>query len=530
MTVGDTGPPRVPGGLPGDVEPDVLAALVTAALDGLALLDENGRYLHANPAGCRILGLTAEDLVGRPAAFPLATGAPDGQHRGPGKAGGGTVRWCPPASRRWRDLEYHSLPVVTGGRPAIAVAFRDVTEMRLQQRRFTAFASAAANVAYAGSLRETLDAICAEVVYTTDLAGAQILLMDAEGVRLRVHGAAPAEAWPDDFAVLLDEARRRGARLSSLEAFRSKRPVVRPHRKGRLLADPAWEPLHEQFRRFEWDAFVSAPLLVHDTAVGALNAYYRPGHDPNDDEVAFLASMADHAAVAVEHARLLAESRGKAALDERHRIARELHDSACQQLFSMTLHIRAAELALPRRPRDDATRRTLETLNQLAHAALEDMRALIFELYPALLHSEGLVAVVRQQAASATARHGLRVTLDAPDERLDLDTEAELDAYRLVQEALHNCVKHAEASSVHVRIGSDPGDAATLVLEVTDDGRGFDPGEAATGIGLLSMNERAERLGGELSITSLPGAGTTVHVVVPRILGHAQRPAGQDAP
>ena len=114
--------------------------------------------------------------------------------------------WCRPASER--ELEFRSLAVTTGG-AATAVAFRDVTELRQQQRRSIAFATAAASVADGGSLRGTLDAICAEVVRTTDLAGAQILLLDADG-RLCVHGAAPAEAWPADFTVRLEEARRRG--------------------------------------------------------------------------------------------------------------------------------------------------------------------------------------------------------------------------------------------------------------------------------------------------------------------------------
>jgi signal transduction histidine kinase len=488
-----------------------LAGLVAAALDGLALLDGSGRYAHVNPAGCRILGLPLDELLGRAAVF--GTPARDGD------GGTRTARLMTPAHPRERDLEYRTAPVVLAGRGGTAVSFRDVTEVRLQRGRLAAFTAAAANVADAGTLRTTLDAICAEMVRTTDLAAAQILLMDPEGLRMRVHGAAPAAAWPADFVLLLEEARRRGAQLGTLEAVRTRRPVVRSRYKDRLLADAAWEPLHAQFAGFEWATYVSAPLLVREAALGALNAYYLPGRDPDADDLAFLTSMADHAAIAVQNARLLAESRGKAALDERHRLARELHDSACQQLFSMSLHIRAAQLGLSgHRPADASTRRSLETVNELALAALEDLRALIFELYPTLLHSEGLVAVVRQAAASAASRLGITVTVTAPDERLDIDTGVELDAHRLVQEALHNSVKHAEASSVSVRIGPDPVDATTLLLDVVDDGRGFDPSGATPGLGLVSMRERAERLGGRLTITSRPGAGTAVCAVVPRAL------------
>jgi signal transduction histidine kinase len=481
------------------------AELVAGALDGLALLDAEGRYRHVNPAGCRILGADLADLVGAPAVFD--------------PTGDASVRWRPPGSARARDLEYR---VTAAGPHGTAVAFRDVTEERLARRRLAAFTSAVANVADAGTLRATLDAICAEMVHTTDLAAAQILLIDGPGERMRVTGAAPAAAGLEDFVVGLEEARRRGAELMTLRAIRTRRPVIRPQRKTEMLADPAWAPLHEQFRRFEWDTYVSVPLLVRESAVGALNAYYRPGHDPDDEDVRFLSSMADHAAVAVQNARLLAESRDKAALDERHRLARELHDSACQQLFSMTLHIRAAELTLAAGTPGGAhevTRQSLRTLDGLAHAALDDLRALVFELYPALLHREGLVAVLRRTAADTAARVGVEVSVHAPDERLGLDPEVELDAHRLVQEALHNCVKHAEAESVRVTVGPAPDTPGTLLLEVADDGRGFDPAAARSGLGLISMAERAERLGGALSISSQVGAGTVVRAVVPRVLG-----------
>jgi signal transduction histidine kinase len=227
--------------------------------------------------------------------------------------------------------------------------------------------------------------------------------------------------------------------------------------------------------------------------------------------------MADHAAMAAENGRLLAESRGRAALDERHRIARELHDAVCQQLFSMTLHLRAAELAVA--SRDGQTRATLRTVQQLAHAALDDLRALIVELYPTLLHTEGLVATVRQQAASTASRLGQRITVDAPDERLDIDAEAELHLYRLVQEALHNAVKHAPGAAIDVRLGPADDTATTLVVEVADDGPGFDPDVPATGLGLVSMRERSERLGGQLTVVSAPGSGTVVRAIVPRVLG-----------
>jgi signal transduction histidine kinase len=503
--------PASPGGAATTAGPDVVAAALEAAADGVALLDEQGRCLFVNPAACDLLGAASADLLGRPGPFVDSDDAPSGTAR-PRRV----VRWAP-GSLRERELEYQRRAVLgVDGRGLTVVTFRDVTDVRLQQRRFTAFATAAANIAYAGSLRDTLDTICAQLVETAGLAGAQIFLVDASGNRMRVHGAAPVDRWPPDFTLRLEEVRQRGAELSSFEALRTGRPVATRRRKAQMLADPRWAPLHDQLDSFAWDDFVAVPLVVRDRAVGALNAYCRPGHEPDDDEIAFLTAMADQAAVAVENARLLTEVRGQAASDERHRLARELHDSACQRLFSLTLHLRAAELTHVEGTLPDTL---LRTLDELAHAALDDMRALIFELHPTLLDTHGLVGAVREQAAWIGRRGGPEVTVDGPEERLDVGLDAELDAYRLVQEALHNCVKHARAAHVHVRIGPLDDNPHTLLLEVADDGVGFDPQVAAPGLGLVSMRERAERLGGRLVVAARPTGGTVVRLLAPRVLG-----------
>jgi PAS domain S-box-containing protein len=218
----------------GVVGPDILAAALAASPDGVALLDEQGRCLHVNAAGCALLGTPLADLLGRPAPFV----EPDAPSAGPIRPRR-LLRWTVADSPRERELEHQSRAVHTAdGRRLTAVTFRDVTDVRVQRRRFTAFASAAANVAYAGSLRGTLDAICAQLVETAGLAGAQIFLVDASGTRMRVHGAAPVDRWPPDFALRLEEARYRGAELSSFEALRTGRPVTTRRRKPRCSPTP----------------------------------------------------------------------------------------------------------------------------------------------------------------------------------------------------------------------------------------------------------------------------------------------------
>jgi len=215
-----------------------------------------------------------------------------------------------------------------------------------------------------------------------------------------------------------------------------------------------------------------------------------------------------------ENARLAV---AEAVAKERLRFARELHDSVTQELFSMTLHARTMLKNLDRAgtSADDPVRQQVKILSDLAQAALAEMRMLIFELRPGALAEEGLVSAVRKLAASVSAREEIAIDVDAPPDRLPLANNAEEHLYRLVQEALNNVVKHAGAGRAVVRMDVvESGD--TLVVEVRDDGTGFDPAIAHPGhMGLETMAARARELGGDCTVVSAPGDGTTVRVTLP---------------
>ncbi|HEY5630461.1 MAG TPA: PAS domain S-box protein, partial [Candidatus Limnocylindrales bacterium] len=199
-----------------------------------------------------------------------------------------------------------------------------------------------------------------------------------------------------------------------------------------------------------------------------------------------------------------------AASEERAHLARELHDSVTQALFSMTLVTKSIELLMDT---DPATARArLRTLSELQADALAEMRALIFELRPASLETDGLIAALRTHCAALQGRTGLAIVLDADDAgRLPGEVEAAL--FRIAQEALHNVVKHAAARQVRITVSHDA-ERATLVVE--DDGSGFDPGGVFDGhLGIAGMRARAEKLGGRAQIASTRGIGTTVRIDVP---------------
>lgn len=245
------------------------------------------------------------------------------------------------------------------------------------------------------------------------------------------------------------------------------------------------------------------------------------------DQVAELAraQAAVRASERAEQEARLAAREAHAA--ERARLARDLHDSVSQALFSMTMQTRTAELALARIPHPDSgpLARAIAQLRELTALALAEMRALIFELRPDALAKEGLVAALTRQAAAISAREQLPVTVESPGNRLPLSPEAAEQCYRIVLEALHNTVKHAAASHATVTVTAA---ASQVRVSVTDDGTGFDPCRTRPGhLGLRTMAERARAADGDLELVTAPGAGTRVQLTVPAAPAAAARENGR---
>jgi signal transduction histidine kinase len=213
-----------------------------------------------------------------------------------------------------------------------------------------------------------------------------------------------------------------------------------------------------------------------------------------------------------------------AASDERAHLARELHDSVTQALFSMTLLTRSVELLLTKDP--GAAVSHLATLRDLQRDALAEMRALIFELRPGGLEQDGLVPALRRHTAAVQGRIGLPVVLEA-DLEGRLPAEVEDALYRIAQEALHNVVKHAGAKTVRLTVARID---HSVRLAVIDDGAGFDASSIPPGhLGLAGMRARAEKIGGHLTVDSQPGRGTTIEAIVPAGERSADEPPAGEA-
>jgi signal transduction histidine kinase len=257
-------------------------------------------------------------------------------------------------------------------------------------------------------------------------------------------------------------------------------------------------------------SWLGLPLLLKERLIGMMvMAYHDPAHyTPRHAQLAM--AIANQAAIAIENAQLYGQAQEIAVLEERQRLARELHDSVSQALYGIALGARTARTLLDRDPAH-ATE-PLDYVLALAEAGLAEMRALILELRPEALQTDGLVAALEQQTAAIQARHGIAI-----EAILGSEPEASIAAkealYRIAQEALHNTVKHARARRVEVRLSSGED---WLTLEVRDDGDGFDPNGSFPGhLGLQTMRERAMRLGGTIEVTSAPTRGTLVRARIP---------------
>jgi signal transduction histidine kinase len=283
-----------------------------------------------------------------------------------------------------------------------------------------------------------------------------------------------------------------------------------------------------RLRRTSPYSMVAAPLYFKDEQLGFVLFELGPKIGWIYPALQEQLSAALHRAFLLERERVAVAAVAEAhRREERHRLAGELHDSVSQALFSMTLHTRAAQLAVQQQGGDPTGRvaRGLDALRELTQGALTEMRALIFQLRPDALHQEGLAVAISKHAAALAAREGFEVRVHAPPDRLALDERAEVELFRVVQEALHNTVKHAHARRVDIQLYEPADTTGSLIVEVTDDGDGFDPDTPRPGhLGLETMHERARRLGGRLIVESSPAGSTTVRIVLPDIM---RRPAAE---
>jgi signal transduction histidine kinase len=259
---------------------------------------------------------------------------------------------------------------------------------------------------------------------------------------------------------------------------------------------------------------IQLPLVYQSETVGQLLVAPRaPGEAFTPSERRLLDDIALQAGIAAHAVRLTADlQRSREQLvaareEERRRLRRDLHDGLGPQLASLTLTIAATRELLRHDPQ--AAERLLGELANHAQAAITDIRRIVYDLRPPALDDLGLVLALREQA-TAYQQAGLQITIDAPDRLPSLPAAVEVAAYRIVQEALTNVVRHAHARKCIIRLRIDDG----LWIEIQDDGWGLPPNRRS-GVGLTSIRERTAELGGSFQIESAPNQGTHIQVRLP---------------
>jgi signal transduction histidine kinase len=370
----------------------------------------------------------------------------------------------------------------------------------------------------------TLLEVSRNVTSTLDLQPLLALILDQLKTVVNYTGAAIIAAQGDEYLFLRYQGPVPWEQILGLRISREQMSTYRESAQGRefVIIDDIWgtgpaaqifmdlvgEAQQEAFRHAH--AWLGVPLLIKERLIGLLHMDHgQPGFF-SERHGRLALTIAGHVATAIENAQLYQQAQRLAVLEERQRLARELHDSVSQALYGIALGARTARTLLERDASQSAE--PLDYVLSLADAGLAEMRALIFELRPDSLEKEGLVVALTKQAAAVQARHGLAVQTALGAEP-DTPFEAKEALYRVAQEALNNTVKHAQASQVTVRLVLKDKE---ILLEIRDDGVGFDPaGDFRGHLGLLTMRERMARLGGTLTVDSAAGKGTCVQARVP---------------
>jgi PAS domain S-box-containing protein len=380
-------------------------------------------------------------------------------------------------------------------------------EQRVDERtrELTALLETSRNIAATLELEPLLAALLTQLKCVIDYAGAGIAILDDDNTLRMLDYAGPAPREKMLVTIPLD--RDSGYRQVVLGR--------EPYIIDDIWGDSAW--IREV--RQEWSgaslsdeirSWLGVPLIAKGRLIGVLRLDHgQPGYFTREHARLALA-FADQAAIAMENAWLYEQAQRLAVLEERQRLARELHDSVSQALYGMTLGARTARVLV----QQDPARATeaLDYVLSLTEAAFAEMRALIFELRPDSLAEEGLVVALNRQADLVRARHHLSVETEFCDEP-DLSLAVKTALYRIGQETLNNVVKHARAAHVAVRLAQEGG---AVVLQVADDGVGFDAdGQFPGHLGLRLMRERAEEAGGTLSVGPGAQGGTVVEARIP---------------
>jgi len=530
--------------------------LVEHTTDGIALTDEAGLVIEWNPSQEHITGLSRAETLQRPAWEVLRTLSPNERAAADARenlaesmrqaAQTGHAGWAAPpveieierrdGARRFVQAEVFAIRTGLGSRAGLVV--RDISERvraeaerkhadderrhlleTLEQsvaertRELSSLYQAASLAAAMRDLPSALPGALRLATAAVDCSAGLLYLLDPNPAAADLSTDEPAAAAPGQMQLAaqvgLPGAPSDGAGGAAPGAnlagwiVEHGAPLIVPD----LTTDPR-VPETDALHCFRF--FAGAPLRRGSAAIGMLGVLGH-GEEPFSlESLALLGSLADQISGMVERDRLERQAEAAATLQERQRLARDLHDSVTQSLYSFAL---LAEGARKDFQRGNLTRleQTLAHVSVSAHQALKEMRLLLYQLRPPTLLRSGLPALLQHRLDSVERHARVDAHLNIEGDVLSLSPDWETELFRLAEEALNNALKHAQATEVRVGLWVTE---SRVELQVADNGLGFDATEAGSaGHGLSNMRERAAHLGGRLTITSARRSGTTVQAV-----------------
>ena len=421
-------------------------------------------------------------------------------------------------TRGYREFTDQDVQLLTSIGHQIGVVIENARLLKVERRRAEQFRVITEVGRHLASILD-IDELLGEIVrllketfgyHLITIGLIEPVLSEAEGGDQVVFKAGAKTDWPEPqflpapLKLVLSEAEGVGGRGITAWVAATGEPL--------LASDVSQEPRYVVWPdAAETRSELAVPLKTKSGVIGVLNVESDQLNAFDESDVEVLQSLANQAAIAIENARLYEQAQRLAVVEERGRLARELHDSVTQSLYSSTLLAEAGQ-RLAKAGDMERAQGYLSRLGEITQQALKEMRLLVYQLRPLALSEVGLVGALQHRLDAVERRAGVEARL-VVEGQVELPATVEEELYRIAQEALNNALKHAAPTLVTVTIRAD---GEHVELEVADNGRGFDPQTVTNnaGIGLTSMHERAQKLGATLDVTSAPGEGTRVRVTL----------------
>ncbi|OQY87974.1 MAG: hypothetical protein B6D39_12235 [Anaerolineae bacterium UTCFX2] len=493
--------------------------------EGLTIL-ENGRLVYLNQRTCEIFGDCPDgNLYDRIATFA----APE-EHQRIRKE----IHRAQTTGTAPRELEYWILRKDGERRyvrewyaanssnetERIFIVTSDVTETKQayqtlenavsdRTRELSTVLDVSQRIASTLALEPLLDLILEQIQTVIPYIGVALFsLADGkfEAVAYRVPGLPPQDR---PLTLTLERAE------AYARVVKKKKVIIIDDIRGDTPLSRAFKDTSTHPNEFSFDharSWIGIPLIARDSVTGLLSLAHNQPNFYTQRHARIATTIANQVAIAIENARLYEQAQSLAVIEERHRIARELHDSVTQLLYGITLYCTATSRSI-RSKNPNNIEQNLSTIKENALQALQEMRLLILELDPPMLQKSGLVDALRTSLDVIETRTGLETELVANGiNRLPRSMETEL--YRIALEALNNLIRHARARKVTVELTREWN---SVYMEIRDNGIGFDLEEAihSGGMGLHNMEQRAKQIGGKIDIQSRPGGGTSIQIIAP---------------